>query len=745
MHPMVDGSTMSGTATAGPTGGTLTVRDADLASLQPPILPPALSPGDPLAGGVDFMRIWHAFRRRWLPAVLLGVVLATAAAIPTWLFLPRGYEAVAWLQVSSTSVMLAGSSRDGGDYDSYRKTQVQLIKSPFVFTAALRRPGIAGLATLREESDPLGWLSRHIQVTAPAETEVIQVRLRGESATDAAKIVNAVTTSYLEDRANKERTDRLGRRDAFEKKYKENVSELRTLRDEFNTLARTLGTRDSSQVVTQRSLLLDHLGTIRAQALQAQRDIAAIDAELAVIDAKMNGELSADASVPEELVTAALYQDPQVVELSGRLAALDESIAYQQQRSARGANEPAVKRMRAQRVELVRQVEKRMTELRPQIIAQMAVQGASRRQQGQPPETPALLRMRRDMLSRSLAETTKELDKVSKEVIDLGQANADLEARKAKIDQLDQVTRQMGLELETSALNLQAPSRVTLLEEAGVPEGNDRLFRTMVAVLAGLAGFAVGGGAVVLVEYLRDRLSTSDEVPHRLGVRMLGTLPRVSRSRHRGNAGLMAECVDGVRTQIMQAGREAPKVILVTSAVEHEGKTTFAAQLAASIARADKRTLIIDGDLRHPNTHVAVELDLGAGLPELLRGELTPDEAVRPTTIEGLFAVTGGSCDYSAITRLSRPEMGRLIRHYRESFDHIIIDAGPVLAFSDTLLLGQQSDVAIVATMRDVSRVPLVNAAIERLRSVGVRVIGTVVNGVADESSRRLYASPLPA
>jgi Mrp family chromosome partitioning ATPase len=68
-----------------------------------------------------------------------------------------------------------------------------------------------------------------------------------------------------------------------------------------------------------------------------------------------------------------------------------------------------------------------------------------------------------------------------------------------------------------------------------------------------------------------------------------------------------------------------------------------------------------------------------------------------------------------------------------------------VLAFADALLLGQQSDVAVVVTMRDVSRVPLVTAAVDKLRSVGVRVLGTVVNGVADSSSRRSYATPVSA
>jgi capsular exopolysaccharide synthesis family protein len=348
------------------------------------------------------------------------------------------------------------------------------------------------------------------------------------------------------------------------------------------------------------------------------------------------------------------------------------------------------------------------------------------------------------MLAASVTEISKEFDKVAKDATELGKANADLEARRGEIEQLQRVTDQIGIQLETSSLDLSMPSRVTLIEEASVPEGNDRWFRMMVSSLAGLAGLVLGGGSIVTFEYLRDRLNTADDVPRRLGVRVLGTLPRANRKRAGGYDGLMAECVDGARALIMQAGRTPPKVILVTSAAEHEGKTTFASQLAASLARSDKRTLLIDGDLRHPNAHLALGIEQAAGISELLRGEIGNDEAVQPTSVDGLFAVTGGNCDYAAVTALSRPELAKLLKAYRESFDHIVIDAGPVLAFADALLLGQQSDVAIVAAMRDSSRVPLMQAAIDRLRSVGIRVLGVAVNGVVDSGPRRLYASPLP-
>jgi capsular exopolysaccharide synthesis family protein len=318
-------------------------------------------------------------------------------------------------------------------------------------------------------------------------------------------------------------------------------------------------------------------------------------------------------------------------------------------------------------------------------------------------------------------------------------------SRKQEIEQMMKVTDQMGVQLNATEIDVNMPNRVELIEEASVPEGSDELFRTMLTALAAGTGLVLGAGSIVLFEYLRDRVSTPEEVSQRVGLRVIGTVPRISRSQKRPNDGHVAECVDGIRAVVSQTGREAPKVILVTSAIEHEGKTTFAAQLAASLARSGKRTLLLDGDLRHPNVHLALGLDLRAGLPELLRGEIGSDEAVQPTAIDGLFTVTGGACDYAAITALSRPETAAVIKQFRDSFDEVIIDAGPVLAFADVLLLGQLSDIAIVVTMRDVSRMPQVTSAVDRLRSVGIRVLGTVVNGVSDSAPRRLYASPAPA
>lgn len=677
------------------------------------------------AESIDLGRAWHALRRRSTVALTTGFALAAVASVPTWLLVPHGYEAVAWLRVRDKAGMLSTAGRDGAEYEAYRKTQVQLIKSPFVLASALRRPGVADSTALRDEPDPVGWLESQITVTAPPHSEVLQIGLRGERPAETALIVNAVTQSYLDDIVSQERGERLRRRDALEKKYKENMKELRSRYETFNELARTLGTGDSQEVLTQRGILLDQLGALRMQVSKTEQEIAGIDAELAILQARADGSLDAGEPVAEELVAAALARDLRIQEWSERLNALDESIALQRRRSTRGHDEPAVRRLQLQRQELTRQIDKQAETIRPQVVSQILLDGAGR--SGRPMESAAALSMRRTTLARSLAEAGRHYDTLADKVTALGQANAELEGHKAEIEQLDRITRQIGAELEATAIDLQMPSRVTLIEEAGVPESSDRLTRFLITLLAAGLGMAGGMAAVVGAEYLQDRLTSPDDLARRLGIRVLGTLPRAA-GRTGSVAALVAERMDAVRTLI--SGPGGPHVILVTSAMQHEGTTTVAVQLAASFARSGVRTLIIDGDLRQRSIHVPLGLEPEAGFAEVLRGEIEPATAVRRTAVDGLWALTGGRCDYEAITALSRPATATVIDELRAAFDQIVIDAGPMLAFADALLLGQQSDAVLLAAMRDVSRMPQLIDARERIQSIGSRLLGGVVNGV---------------
>jgi capsular exopolysaccharide synthesis family protein len=730
-----------------PSVGALAVRDTALALPSSPGMAFPVAPADAAGdGGLDTKRLLHALRRRWLPALALGLVTGIAVAVPVWLFLPRGYEAVVWLRIRASGTLL--SEGRSAEYDAYRKTQLQLLRSPVVLNAALRKPGISSLRMITEQDDPQAWLARTIEPVVQGDSEVMQLKFRGAVAEETAKILNAITSCYLDDIVNKDRQDRLGRRDQLEKKFKENQTELRSRRETFNDLARTLGTRDSSEVATQRGLLMDQLGTARNRMVQAENDLERLEAEIAVYDLRKGeaaefagegeagaaeGEGADEALASDDMIEAALSREPEIRALESQIASLTDAILSQAERSARGMNEPAVRRMIGRQQQIVRQIEATKTKLRPQILGVIGSGGAVTGGGVSPRE----LALRRQTLVKAIAKARATYEDISKQVVDLGNANADLENRKGEIDQLARVTDQIGLQLEATSLDLTAPPRVTLLEEAVVPGGNDTLKRLMLAAIAGLAGVTFGGGLVVALEYLRNRLGDAEEIPSRIGVRVIGTIPWVGKSRRgRANEYRLAESVDSIRTLILQGNRESSRVILVTSAGDREGKSSVAANLAASIARSDRRTLLVEGSLRNPSVHAALQLDASTpGMAELLRGETTNNEVVQPTAIDGLFAVTSGAVDYDAITALSRQDFPRIIQGFRDSFDHVVIDAGPVLAYADTLIMGRQSDMAIIATMRDLSSVPATLAAVDRLRSAGVRVAGCVLSGVSDSGT----------
>ena len=104
----------------------------------------------------------------------------------------------------------------------------------------------------------------------------------------------------------------------------------------------------------------------------------------------------------------------------------------------------------------------------------------------------------------------------------------------------------------------------------------------------------------------------------------------------------------------------ACNVYLVSSAVDQEGKTTVASQLAASLARSGRRTLLVDGDLRHPGGHHVFGLTNEYGFSELLRGEVDVDDAIRPTPADNLWMITAGQCCAQAVLMLGKDALGEI-------------------------------------------------------------------------------------
>jgi succinoglycan biosynthesis transport protein ExoP len=158
--------------------------------------------------------------------------------------------------------------------------------------------------------------------------------------------------------------------------------------------------------------------------------------------------------------------------------------------------------------------------------------------------------------------------------------------------------------------------------------------------------------------------------------------------------------------------------------------------LAASLARAGRRTLLVDADIRNPGVHRVFDMPLEPGLSELLRGEAERDSVVHPTRTANLWLLPGGRCDLRSVQALSTSYLGTAIAGLCVQFDYVVIDSGPILKVADSLLVGQHVDAAILSVLKDRSKVASIYEACERLRSVGITVLGAVVNGVNDDAAR---------
>ena len=150
------------------------------------------------------------------------------------------------------------------------------------------------------------------------------------------------------------------------------------------------------------------------------------------------------------------------------------------------------------------------------------------------------------------------------------------------------------------------------------------------------------------------------------------------------------------------------------------GKTTFASQLAVSLARTSSQAvLIIDCDLRNPSVHKLFELDLDNGVVDVLKGELEWQDAVSPTYVDNLEVIPAGYLRGNPHRLLGEGRIAELLEQVEQKYSYVILDTPPVLAASESLIVARAADAALMCVMRDVSRIDVVRRRVRPVEQVG--------------------------
>jgi capsular exopolysaccharide synthesis family protein len=285
-----------------------------------------------------------------------------------------------------------------------------------------------------------------------------------------------------------------------------------------------------------------------------------------------------------------------------------------------------------------------------------------------------------------------------------------------------------------------------------VPPG--RGIRTL---LAGALGMLLGLGLAIIMDRLDSRLRSRNDIHEALRMPIIAEIPKMSRAL-RSRGAIVAEdplsvYADGYRAArtalVHTVSRQLPdeytprrsadrrtttsgaRVILVTSAYPAEGKSTSAANLAASFAETGLRVLVLDADLRSPDAHNHFDVPQGAGISDFLsdHGETALGTLIRPTSIPGVRIITAG-------TRLANPaslasRMGLLLNEAREIADVVIVDSAPLLAASDVFDVLPMVDTVLLVVRSGRLTTAAGNRVSELLGRFQVPVAGALIVGAS--------------
>jgi capsular exopolysaccharide synthesis family protein len=727
-----------------------------LARANPPG-PPAVLAGPPTPAS-----LLRGLQRHLPLALSLGLILGGLASAAAWaLYNPTRFRTSSSVRILSVAPTVVQSNRSLVDeslnLDFYLATQSTLLRSDMVLNKALGYPGISDLPTIREQEDPISWLGSSLQVGFSGE--IMTIGLYGDRDRDIIAIVNAVTNAYIKEVAGKEKENRQTRANWLNNLITKMKITLEERKQTLRTLAHMTGSSDRGTLAFRQQLLYQDLASRRSVVDEYDREISELQVQISLLTGKPLPEqedaaqAAATAAATQDAVpdvvdvpietpepdpraiAAAVEADPNVVQAR---AHYDQLLKINRRHIAAargGASDPAAARVQDD----LRTAARVLSAARDTARASLSRPGSS----GTAATATAaggndlvFLAKRLEILRTFRRRAAAEYETAKKAIESLNSDTLDLQENQQEIQRMELTLDQLNDQHERLKIELTSPDRITLLENAARATSLSSKKKLFITAAAG------GGtlGTILLLFAWFDarnrRVGQIGEVVEGLGMELVGTLPALPSQRARRSGGtahwesLLMESVDATRTMLVHASRaEQIQVVMITSAIKGEGKTSLTSHLATSLARSQRRTLLIDGDLRSPMLHKLFDLPRTPGLAEFLRGEVELADILQATPAPNLTLITAGQIDPAALAALAAGRIQPLLDAAREQYDFILIDTPPILPVADTLQLAPHVDAALFSVLRDVSRLPKIHEAYSRLSSLGVRMLGTVVAG----------------
>lgn len=340
-------------------------------------------------------------------------------------------------------------------------------------------------------------------------------------------------------------------------------------------------------------------------------------------------------------------------------------------------------------------------------------------------------------LETTLSEGKQNIQQVGRSEVELLHLQREVELNQKMYDTFYTRIREVDEAENMSTTNAQ------IAEYAEAPLGPVKPRKALIVLLTLLLSLAGAIAAAILGESMNDTVTSTEDVEKTLKLRMLGIIPTVTKKalKRNGNTALVpgsleddkesfAESIRTIRTSICLEETEDPnQIIMVTSALPGEGKSTLASHLAHSLSQVE-RVLLIECDLRRPSLHKAFDFENSIGLTQLLSGEAKFIDCIKLQAIDDLDVIPAGRIPKNPLELLGSNRFTHLIDQMKKRYDRIVIDSAPVQAVSDAFILGQFANAVLYAVKANSTPMNIAARGVKRLTEAGVKMAGAVVTQV---------------
>lgn len=658
----------------------------------------------PVKKSIGLIVYWRRYQRLlvtrwWVLVLMVGLCLSIAG----WYSAskPPKFASVSRMMIS-IQISLPGTAIYSEEAQNFFGTQISLMESQMVRSAAEAR-----VRSMRPELTPC---PAAINVSQLPRTSIFMLQATGDQPEYTQALLDAVMQEYMNTKK--------------EMRSEKSNTTVSAIAEELEILEKKIKAGEDELVNFQKE---NNINFLQAEGNSAGLYLSGIDRKLADLNTEYQllNLLSLDQNIDRKRADAssppAASSSPSDAPLAGFGAQGDYSRAKQQ-----------IELLKAQLADYLVYLKPKhpiIAHLNDEISLQQKLIAVYQEQ------SKTQLEGERESKRIQIENLQNERKEWSAKALDLSGRSGQYDALKSKLDRLKGLYDRLLTSMQAIDVNKNLDQNIVAILEKASPSVPLKLGLFDSLVSAVLTGLGLGLAILFLCDKLDDRIISSEEYCALFDERILGRIPvektKILALLHPADPAF-AEAFSSVRSALLfnPGETDRARTILVASAVPNEGKSTIAANLAATLAYGGARTLLVDGDLRRGDIHKVLDIPNDGGVAEIIAGEVEWSKVAKPCKIDNLTVITRGKALESPGKYLLGSVTGDFLKQIGETFDFVILDSAPVLAVDDTTMLAPKVDAVLNVIRLGFSSFKSVRAAQELLHERDVKIIGTVLNAL---------------